>query len=126
MENKDNSTNFWISYADLMAGLLFVFILLIGAIIVKYSLLQSESKLLEKTLKDEKSALEQNKKKLKIKEEKIKNALSELKQTKSELLFSWGMLYTFAHKFSKKNKLYIFNYSLIQPDVRKIYKQQIT
>lgn len=85
MENKDNSTNFWISYADLMAGLLFVFILLIGAIIVKYSLLQSESKLLEKTLKDEKSALEQNKKKLKIKEEKIKNALSELKQTKSEL-----------------------------------------
>ena len=30
-----NDTNFWISYADLMAGLLFVFILLIGAIVSK-------------------------------------------------------------------------------------------
>lgn len=60
--NKDSNTNFWISYADLMAGLLFVFILLIGAIIVKYSLLQSESNLLEQTLEKEKIALEKNKK----------------------------------------------------------------
>ncbi|MBN2250019.1 MAG: hypothetical protein JW682_06750, partial [Campylobacterales bacterium] len=29
----DEGSNFWISYADLMAGLLFVFILLIGAIV---------------------------------------------------------------------------------------------
>ncbi len=62
--NKNSETNFWISYADLMAGLLFVFILLIGgAIIVKYSLLQSESKLLEQTLAKEKLVLEKNKKK---------------------------------------------------------------
>ncbi len=41
-KNKsDNSTNFWISYADLMAGLLFVFILLIGAIISKSIILKS-------------------------------------------------------------------------------------
>lgn len=33
---SDNDQNFWISYADLMAGLLFVFILLIGAIVIKY------------------------------------------------------------------------------------------
>ena len=37
MYNKEhkNDENFWISYADLMAGLLFVFILVIGAIVIK-------------------------------------------------------------------------------------------
>jgi len=33
-ELEDSQDNFWISYADLMAGLLFVFILVIGAIII--------------------------------------------------------------------------------------------
>ena len=36
------NSNFWISYADLMAGLLFVFILLIGAIIVKSTILKKD------------------------------------------------------------------------------------
>ncbi|WP_321315354.1 OmpA family protein [Halarcobacter sp.] len=84
MQNKNNNnTNFWISYADLMAGLLFVFILLIGAIIVKYTLLQSESNLLEKTLEKEKIALEKNKKELEQKEMKLKNIILELKDTKN-------------------------------------------
>ena len=82
---KDDGTNFWISYADLMAGLLFVFILLIGAIIVKYSLLQGESKLLEISLKEEKIALEKNKKELEVKEKKIKNVAFDLKKTKNDL-----------------------------------------
>ncbi len=38
---KSEETNFWLSYADLMAGLLFVFILLIGAIVVKSIVLKS-------------------------------------------------------------------------------------
>lgn len=37
----DEKQNFWIAYADLMAGLLFVFILLVGGIIVKYVLTQA-------------------------------------------------------------------------------------
>jgi chemotaxis protein MotB len=37
----NNETNFWISYADLMAGLLFIFILLIGAIVVKSIVLKN-------------------------------------------------------------------------------------
>ena len=41
-KSTDNETNFWISYADLMAGLLFVFILLIGAIIVKGIILKND------------------------------------------------------------------------------------
>ena len=41
-DNSDSDSNFWISYADLMAGLLFVFILLIGAIVIKSSILKTE------------------------------------------------------------------------------------
>lgn len=41
-DNSDSDSNFWISYADLMAGLLFVFILLIGAIVIKSSILKKE------------------------------------------------------------------------------------
>ncbi|AYJ80945.1 chemotaxis protein [Aliarcobacter cryaerophilus ATCC 43158] len=35
-KNKNQEENFWISYADLMAGLLFVFILVIALIVIKY------------------------------------------------------------------------------------------
>ena len=41
-DNTDSDSNFWISYADLMAGLLFVFILLIGAIVSKSVILKNE------------------------------------------------------------------------------------
>lgn len=41
-ELEESQDNFWISYADLMAGLLFVFILVIGAIIVKHNFMTSE------------------------------------------------------------------------------------
>lgn len=43
-DHNENEQNFWISYADLMAGLLFVFILLIGAILIKYVYLQNNFK----------------------------------------------------------------------------------
>ncbi len=53
MFRKDTSnadSNFWISYADLMAGLLFVFILLIGAIVSKSVILKSDLHNKEETL----------------------------------------------------------------------------
>ena len=78
LNKNNNNTNFWISYADLMAGLLFVFILIIGAIIVKYSLLQNESNELELSLKKEKLALEKHKEELKEKENSLKNVLGDL------------------------------------------------
>jgi len=40
-KSTDEGSNFWISYADLMAGLLFVFILLMGAIVSKSIILKS-------------------------------------------------------------------------------------
>ena len=85
MNNDNNNTNFWISYADLMAGLLFVFILLIGAIIVKYSLLESESKILERILITEKTKLEKTKKELEAKEFKISNTVIQLEEIKITL-----------------------------------------
>ncbi len=41
-KSTDEGSNFWIAYADLMAGLLFVFILLIGAIVSKSIILKSD------------------------------------------------------------------------------------
>lgn len=49
MNNKDNN-NFWIVYADLMAGLLFVFILVLSAIVLKYIFTQNELKNEQKNL----------------------------------------------------------------------------
>ncbi len=85
MKKDENNSSFWISYADLMAGLLFVFILLIGAIIAKYSLLQSESKLLEMSLKEEKIALEKSKKELEKSRKELNKKENKIEQTKKEL-----------------------------------------
>jgi len=64
-KSTDEGSNFWISYADLMAGLLFVFILLIGAIVSKSIILKSnlhekEERLtqISQTLKDKETALD--------------------------------------------------------------------
>ena len=82
---NNNNTNFWISYADLMAGLLFVFILLIGAIIVKYSFLEKKSELLQNSLNTESTALIQAQKLINEKNEKITLTLEKLKQSHAAL-----------------------------------------
>jgi len=65
-DKTNEESNFWISYADLMAGLLFVFILLIGAIVSKSVILKAdlhtkEEKLsnLSETLKAKESTLDE-------------------------------------------------------------------
>jgi len=52
-----NETNFWISYADLMAGLLFVFILLIGAILVKSTIIKNSLEEKETVLNEQNETL---------------------------------------------------------------------
>ena len=71
-----NDTNFWISYADLMAGLLFVFILLIGAIV-------SKSINLRQDLNRQKVALKNSIASLKSKEESLKKL--NIKATKQDI-----------------------------------------
>jgi chemotaxis protein MotB len=41
-DKNQEEQNFWISYADLMAGLLFVFVLLVGAIVIRYVYVQQD------------------------------------------------------------------------------------
>jgi chemotaxis protein MotB len=95
MFNKNNSaedSNFWISYADLMAGLLFVFILLIGAItsksIMVQSVLDEKENSLEKSLQlvNEKESYILKKDKLiaQLKSDLIKNK-NDLNKTKTSL-----------------------------------------
>ncbi len=67
-------SNFWISYADLMAGLLFVFILLIGAIVSKSMILREDLYAKEKKLGETQVAL--------------MDKMDTLKETKHKLLTS--------------------------------------
>lgn len=60
--SQDNNQNFWISYADLMAGLLFVFILLIGAIVIKYVFMQTNLISQAKSLEIQKKELQKKQK----------------------------------------------------------------
>lgn len=78
---KEDS-NFWVAYADLMAGLLFVFILLIGAIVVKYVFSQNDLEVIKENLIKQEEHLEENKKELRNKESivfELSSALSQLK-----------------------------------------------
>ncbi|MSN97114.1 OmpA family protein [Campylobacter sp. FMV-PI01] len=61
--DREEKDNFWIAYADLMAGLLFVFILLIGGIIIKYVITQTALKEKEANFLNTLSSLKSQKKK---------------------------------------------------------------
>jgi len=87
-EKKDDETNFWLSYADLMAGLLFVFILLIGAIVVK-------SIVLKNNLNSKENSLEHSLQMLLLRDsevQKLKKLLAdrmrEINKTKDTLLIT--------------------------------------
>ena len=92
-KNTNNEdTNFWLSYADLMAGLLFVFILLIGAIVVKSIVLKS-------SLDSKESSLENSLQMLLLRDtevQKLKQLLAdraqELSDKEKELLLSRATL----------------------------------
>lgn len=67
----DQEQNFWISYADLMAGLLFVFILLVGAIVVKTVLIRSDLYAIRADLQQQKAALKMSEAALAEKKRKV-------------------------------------------------------
>ena len=83
-KNKEEAGNFWISYADLMAGLLFIFILLVGAIVIKYVFIQTDLQAIRTDLQKEKEALglsedalSEKKKRLELIKSKLQNAQQE-------------------------------------------------
>src|SRR5574344_1106754 len=84
-KNQNNEENFWISYADLIAGLLFVFILVIGAIVIKYTISKNNLEIEKKAL----SSSEEQKSKLFLELAKTKNlyenSKTDLENSKNEI-----------------------------------------
>ena len=83
--SHNDQSNFWISYADLMAGLLFVFILLIGAIVSKSMILREDLHKKESRLEKTETSLAQKKKRLNLTEEKLEQLIAELSTQKETL-----------------------------------------
>lgn len=85
--NRSHSSdeNFWVSYADLMAGLLFVFILLIGAIVVKYVYVQTD-------LKNQKQQLQLSEAELIQKKRDFLRLQSDMSETNSALQIAQELL----------------------------------
>ena len=83
--SKSDETNFWLSYADLMAGLLFVFILLIGAIIVKSSVLKSNLDSKADSLENSLSALLLRDKEVQKLRKLLAKRVTQLKESKDNL-----------------------------------------
>jgi chemotaxis protein MotB len=108
-EKSSEESNFWISYADLMAGLLFVFILLIGAIVSKSIILKSD-------LHDKEDRLSNISQSLKSKE----NTLEELSDTlaKSKALVSEKDHYLSDNEklLAEKEKLLMLKNTRIEED----------
>lgn len=86
-KNRENDNqNFWISYADLMAGLLFVFILLIGAIVIKYVFMQGDLLAIKTDLQKQEKSLKLSEKELAKKREAVAVVTNKLIAAKEEIL----------------------------------------
>lgn len=83
-KKESNEENFWISYADLMAGLLFVFILVIGAIIIKYLYAQTDLKAIKTNLEEQKQALNLSEEELLNKKTKLNTVNTKLQKIQEE------------------------------------------
>ncbi len=80
--HNQEEQNFWISYADLMAGLLFVFILLVGAIVVRYVYVQQDLAQKRVALGLSESALNDTNKKLQNLKKRLDGSIKELAKSK--------------------------------------------
>lgn len=85
-KKNDGDQNFWISYADLMAGLLFVFILLIGAIVIKYVFMQGDLIALKTDLEQQEKSLKLSEAELAKKREAVAAVTNKLIAAKEEIV----------------------------------------
>ncbi len=83
-KNQEETQNFWISYADLMAGLLFVFILLVGAIVIKYVFIQTDLQTIRTDLQKEKDALGLSESDLADKKKRLEKIQLKLKDARNK------------------------------------------
>ena len=101
---QKNDENFWISYADLMAGLLFVFILVIGAIIIKYLYTQNDLQIIKTDLEKEKQALHMSEEKLSNKKKKLSEINEKFKVLEEEKVHLSFELAKSQNMFDKTNE----------------------
>lgn len=92
MRTDSENNNFWVAYADLMAGLFFVSILLVGAIVVKYIFAKQN--------------LETTKQNLILKEQNLTKTSAELDEKKLMLA---NLLENFSKAKDKNRQLEIIN-----------------
>ncbi|MFA6136797.1 MAG: OmpA family protein [Sulfurimonas sp.] len=86
---NDSQNNFWISYADLMAGLLFVFILVVGVVVMKYSYMTSELQLQKESIEklvQEAAKKQDDAEKLKEELEQTKESINKLTSVKAVVI----------------------------------------
>ncbi|HIP02661.1 MAG TPA: chemotaxis protein [Campylobacterales bacterium] len=83
-DKNQEEQNFWISYADLMAGLLFVFVLLVGAIVVRYIYVQQDLAQKRDALGLSENALSDKNKKLQILKIRLQENVSALARSRRE------------------------------------------
>ena len=115
-KKQSNEENFWISYADLMAGLLFVFILVIGAIIIKYLYAQTDLKAIKTNLEEQKEALNLSEEELLNKKKKLNIVNSELQKIQEEKIH-------LSFELAKSKNM--FNETKLQLEKEKILAQEL-
>ncbi len=76
--------NFWISYADLMAGLLFVFILLVGAIVVRYVYVQQDLAAKKAALGENRSLMDSQNEKIRLFKARLSQAAEAIAASKQK------------------------------------------
>jgi len=82
--SASSDQNFWVAYADLMAGLLFVFILLIGAIVVKYVFMQGDLRAIKTDLNEQKRILQLSEEELAQKKRDVASVTDQLIATRAQ------------------------------------------
>ncbi len=101
--SNDERANFWISYADLMAGLLFVFILVVGGVVVKYVLTQTELSRAKSELNAQMERLGRANSELNQKEQAIKEFMRQLNAAQDKNLKLDALNELFSERLSKLN-----------------------
>lgn len=119
-KSSEESSNFWISYADLMAGLLFVFILLIGAIIVKSTILKNSLKESDNKIKEQSKNIENQDETIFVRDYEINklhsllaNRDKAIESSKKELLILKENLELKADEIQKLNQILLAKNSKI-------------
>ena len=112
-DKSGDEQNFWISYADLMAGLLFVFILLVGAIVVRYVYVQEDLDKKRTALGESETLLSRQSEKIRLFKAQIAEAAQNLTQEERKRLALESSISLKGQEISKLKELLLDDESKI-------------